>query len=134
MARHDHPVFGSIRVEHYDNALRMGQHAARSMLGDKRPFDDPHWFWSDQYDANIQFAGLAPTVEGSWDDVVIRGDLGERSFVAFSLQEERIVAAVAVNRGRDVRRSMAMIKARAVVDRVRLADPDSDVRSAAAAG
>ena len=66
--------------------------------------------------------------------MVTRGDLGERSFVAFSLQEERIVAAVAVNRGRDVRRSMAMIKARAVVDRVRLADPDSDVRSAAAAG
>src|SRR5207248_11024332 len=64
VALHDHPVFGRIRVEHYDNALKMGQHAAWSMLGDKKPFDDPHWFWSDQYDTEIQMAGFAL----SWDE------------------------------------------------------------------
>ena len=36
VARHDHPVFGPIRVEHYDNAVKMGEHAAHAMLGATR--------------------------------------------------------------------------------------------------
>jgi hypothetical protein len=39
---------------------------------------------------------------------------------------------VAVNRGKDLRRSIALMKARAVVDPAKLADPDTDVRSALA--
>jgi 3-phenylpropionate/trans-cinnamate dioxygenase ferredoxin reductase component len=48
VARHDHPVFGLIRVEHYDNAIKMGETAARNVLGADEVFDDAHWFWSDQ--------------------------------------------------------------------------------------
>ena len=48
VASHDHPVFGRIRVEHYDNAWKMGEAAAHNVLGEQRVFDDPHWFWSDQ--------------------------------------------------------------------------------------
>ena len=50
MASHRHPVFGEVRVEHYDNAIKMGVHAARAMLGATEAYDDPHWFWSDQWD------------------------------------------------------------------------------------
>ena len=63
VARHEHPVFGPMRVEHFDNALKMGEAVARNMLGADAVFDDPHWFWSDQYDVQIQMAGFAPT----WD-------------------------------------------------------------------
>src|SRR5262249_13992034 len=58
VAVHDHPVFGPVRVEHYDNALRMGEHVAGAMLGSTEPFDDPHWFWSDQFDSEIQMGGV----------------------------------------------------------------------------
>lgn len=125
VARHDHPVFGRIRVEHYDNALKMGQAVARSMLGRDEPFDDPHWFWSDQYDANVEMAGFAT----EWDRVVIRGDVEQRSFTAFLLKDGVLRSTFSINWPRDVRRSMALIRAAARPDPDRLADPDVDLRT-----
>ncbi|HYR61620.1 MAG TPA: FAD-dependent oxidoreductase [Actinomycetota bacterium] len=128
VANHFHPLVGHhVRVEHWQNAMKQGAAAARSMLGASECYDEVHWFWSDQFDANIQAAGHV----SSWDDPVIRGDIEARSFAAFYLQEGRITAAIAINRGRDLRRCLALIKARAVVDPVLLADPDTDVRAAA---
>jgi len=129
VANHLHPLAGRhIRVEHWQNALKQGAAAAKAMLGSPDPYDEVHWFWSDQYDTNIQSAGQV----SEWTNPVIRGDLEFRSFVAFSLQEGRIVGAVAVNRGRDLRRCIALIKSKVVVDPAKLADPDTDVRSALA--
>jgi len=125
VARHDHPVFGPIRVEHYDNALKMGAHVAGAMLGRVEPFDDPHWFWSDQYDADIQMAGFALT----WDQLVIRGNMEERTFAAFLLKDGVLLSTFAMNRPKEVRRSMPLIKARARPDATRLADPTVDLRS-----
>jgi 3-phenylpropionate/trans-cinnamate dioxygenase ferredoxin reductase subunit len=125
VALHDHPIFGRIRVEHYDNALKMGQHAARSILGDKQPFDDPHWFWSDQFDTNIQMGGFAL----SWDEIVIRGDLEGRSFSAYYLSEGRLLSAFSLNRPRDVRRAMRLIRAGVHPTPEQLRDEDIDLRS-----
>ena len=123
VANHQHPVFGRrIRVEHFDNALKMGAHTARSMLGDDRPFTDPHWFWSDQYDVNLQYAGFAYT----WDDIVIRGSVHDLDFVAFYLNEGVLLGALGLNRGRDVRRAMKLIGARP--QREKLRDPEVDLR------
>jgi 3-phenylpropionate/trans-cinnamate dioxygenase ferredoxin reductase subunit len=128
VARHAHPVFGPVRVEHFDNAIRMGEHAARALLGATAPFADPHWFWSDQYDVDIQMSGFAFT----WDEVVIRGSVDERSFAAFLLREGQLLSTFAMNRSRDVRRSKALIRASAHPDPVKLADPDVDLRVLAA--
>ncbi|MFL5767726.1 MAG: NAD(P)/FAD-dependent oxidoreductase [Actinomycetota bacterium] len=125
VASHDHPLFGRIRVEHYDNALRSAETAARNMLGARTPFEDVHWFWSDQYDANVQLAGIP----AGYDEFVVRGDLDERAFAAFYLREGVMVASVSVNRPRDVRRSMRAIAARVRPDRSRLEDPDFDLRT-----
>ena len=125
MANHDHPLFGRIRVEHFDNAMKMGTHAARSMLGETDPFDDPHWFWSDQYDVNIQYAGFAMT----WDEVVVRGSLEDRDGVAFYLNEGVLLAALGLNRGKDVRRAMKLIAKRARPEAEQLRDPDIDLRT-----
>jgi 3-phenylpropionate/trans-cinnamate dioxygenase ferredoxin reductase component len=124
VARHDHPVFGSIRVEHFDNALKMGEHVARNLLGAGAVFDDAHWFWSDQYDANIEMAGFATR----WDDMVVRGSIEDRSFSAFLLKEGQLLSTFSMNRKSDVRRSMPLIQAKLHPDRDQLADPEFDLR------
>ena len=128
IARHHHPVAGRhVRVEHWQNALKQGQAAARSMLGRGTPYEDVHWFWSDQYGHNIQYAGF----HGPWDDLVVRGSLEERSFVAFYLEGGRVRAAVALDRGKDLRRAMPLVKAGAAVPAGVLRDESVDLRKAA---
>jgi len=130
VANHVHPLLGRrMRVEHWQNAMQQGAAAARSMLGTGRPYDPIHWFWSDQYDANLQYAGF----NGEWDGLAIRGSLEDRNFIAFYLNQGRVDALVALNRGKDLRRAMPLIRSRAILDRVRLKDEDVDLRSLAAA-
>jgi 3-phenylpropionate/trans-cinnamate dioxygenase ferredoxin reductase component len=129
VANHWHPIFQQrMRVEHWDNALKQGAAAARTMMGANEPFDDPHWFWSDQYEHNLQSVGFAP----EWDDLVVRGSMEERSFVAFYVKDELVKAAVGLNRGKDVRRSAALIRGRRPVDPALLRDEDVDLKKLAA--
>ena len=131
VARHDHPVFGPIRVEHYDNAIKMGQHVAEAMLGSTEVFDDPHWFWSDQYDSKVEMAGFAAT----WDRMIVRGSLEDRSFCAFLLDDGGVLrSTVSLDWKRDVRRSFGLIKAQVAPDPDALADPDVDLRKLAEEG
>lgn len=128
VANHFHPAYGRhIRVEHWQNALKQGAAAARSMLGSEDPYDEVHWFWSDQYDDNIQCAGML----GEWQGAVIRGDVDARRFIAFFLSDGRLQGALAFNMGRDLRRGLPLIKAKSLVDPAALADPGADVRTAA---
>src|SRR5215210_1749583 len=128
VANHYHPVFGRrIRVEHWQNALKQGPAAARNMLEKGEPYDEIPWFWSDQYEHNLQYAGF----HTEWDELVVRGSMEERNFVAFYRKEKRILAAVAVNRGKDLRRSMPLIQAREPLDAAKLCDLDVDLRELA---
>ncbi len=129
VANHDHPLFGRrMRVEHWDNALRMGVAAARSMLGTGGSFEHPHWFWSDQYDTNLQYVGFAT----EWDELVIRGSLADRRFVAFYVKDGLVRGVAGMDRGRDVRRSMGLVSAARPVDPVALRDEDVDLKHLAA--
>ena len=119
VARHDHPVFGSIRVEHFDNALKMGEHVAKNLHDVAETVRV-----LDQYDANIQMAGFAT----EWDDMVVRGSIDERSFSAFLLKDGRLLSTFSMNRKFDVRRSMPLIASKAHPDREQLADPEFDLR------
>ena len=126
VANHYHPVFERrIRVEHWQNAIKQGSAAARNMLGRHTPYDEVHWFWSDQYDANLQYAGF----HTSWEQLVVRGRLDSDSFLACYVNDGRIDAAVAFNQPKDLRRVMPLIKARRQVDVERLRDASVDVRS-----
>ncbi len=126
VARHEHPVFGPMRVEHFDNAIRMGEVVARNMLGKSEVFDDPHWFWSDQYDSQIQMAGFAPT----WEEMVVRGSIADRSFCAFLLDAGGVVrSTVSMDWKRDVRRSFELIRKQVAPDPMALADPEVDIRT-----
>ena len=125
VSTHDHPVFGTVRVEHFDNAIKMGEHVAGAMLGSDAQFDDPHWFWSDQYDSEIQMGGVRLT-----DDMVLRGSLEERRFCAFFLDPAGVLrACVSIDWPRDVRRSLPLIRREVAPDRAALSDPAIDLRT-----
>ncbi|WP_314172406.1 NAD(P)/FAD-dependent oxidoreductase [Streptomyces winkii] len=85
----------SLRVEHWANALNSGPAAARSMLGRDVVYDRVPYFFSDQYDVGLEYSGYAPP--GTYDQVVCRGDVAKREFIAFWLRENRVLAGLNVN-------------------------------------
>lgn len=97
VANHLHPIFGRVRVEHFNNGEQQGRAAARSMLGSTAPYDYVHSFWSDQYEHKLEYVGHAT----EWDRFVVRGSLEERKLVGFYLLEGEIRAAVGLDRGGD---------------------------------
>jgi len=97
VANHLHPLFGRVRVEHYNNGEKMGSAAARSMLGSTAPYDYIHTFWSDQYEHKLEYAGHAT----KWDDFVIRGSLEDGKLLGFYLKSGVLLAAVGLDRGGD---------------------------------
>lgn len=111
---------GLIRVEHFQNAQNAGPAAARSMLGKASAFHEVPWFWSDQYDVNLQMLGYTSPDA----DRVVRGSFEDRDFIAFYLAGDCVVAAIALNRGRDIAATRRLIERRFGVDRKRLSDPD----------
>jgi 3-phenylpropionate/trans-cinnamate dioxygenase ferredoxin reductase subunit len=128
VANHMHPLFGRrMRVEHWQNAIRHGTHAAKSILGGTEPYAEVHWFWSDQYDANLQYAGH----HREWDSLVFRGSVEERKFLAFYIKDDLVDAVVGFNRGKDLRRAMAIVRARKPVDPAKLQDDDVDLKTLA---
>ena len=92
-----HPLFGRVRVEHYNNAEKQGRAAARSMLGSTAPYDYVHTFWSDQYEHKLEYVGHATR----WDQFVVRGSLEEERLIGFYLAGGLVRAAVGLDRGGD---------------------------------
>jgi 3-phenylpropionate/trans-cinnamate dioxygenase ferredoxin reductase subunit len=97
VANHLHPVFGRLRVEHYNNAEKQGAAAARSMLGSDAPYDYIHSFWSDQYDHKLEYVGHAM----KWDELAVRGSVDGGGFLAFYLVSGVVRAVAGFDRGGD---------------------------------
>jgi len=97
VANHLHPLFGRVRVEHYNNAEKQGAAAARSMLGAQDDYRYLHTFWSDQYEHKLEYVGHVR----KWDQFVVRGSSAERRLIGFYLQAGSLRAAVGLNRGGD---------------------------------
>ena len=97
VANHMHPLFGRIRVEHYNNAEKQGAAAAKSMLGSDASFGYVHTFWSDQYEHKLEYVGHVR----KWDRFIVRGSAKDRKLVGFYLTGNVLRAAVGLNRGGD---------------------------------
>ncbi len=96
VARYPDPRTGDlIRVEHWVVAQRMGQAAARNMLGHRQPFHSVPFFWSQHYDVQISYVGHAE----KWDSIEIAGSLEQRD-CAVTYRANGVVLAVATV-GRD---------------------------------
>jgi len=94
VANAEHPVLGRrIRVEHWANALHQPEVVAKSILGQEAVYDRLPYFFTDQYDLGMEYVGYA----SADDDVVVRGDLEGREFVALWTREGKVVAGMNVN-------------------------------------
>jgi 3-phenylpropionate/trans-cinnamate dioxygenase ferredoxin reductase subunit len=121
------PLFEErIRVEHFQTAQRQGFAVGRSMAGMGSPFAEAPWFWSDQYDINLQYAGAGLM----WDETVTRGIFGAPSFTVFYLRRGSMIGAAGVNDHHTVARARRVMEARAAVTRDQLTDPAFDLRRA----
>jgi 3-phenylpropionate/trans-cinnamate dioxygenase ferredoxin reductase subunit len=99
VARQRHPRYPQpLRVEHHDNAHRHARCAARDILGTGEPFDEAHWFWSDQYGHSLQAVGQIDDPE----DVILRGAVEDRSFSVVGLRDGQLRFVVSLDRPRDV--------------------------------
>ena len=132
VANHLHPIFGRLRVEHWNNGQHQGRAAARSMLGVAEPYAYVHSFWSDQYEHVIEYVGFA----ADWDRLVFRGRPQDRKFLGFYMKNGIVRAAVGLNRGGDpedpkpdgeLRAAASLIRGRVPVDPVTLANEDMDL-------
>jgi 3-phenylpropionate/trans-cinnamate dioxygenase ferredoxin reductase subunit len=133
VTNHLHPIFGRLRVEHWNNGYQQGRAAARSLLGGEQPYDYIHSFWSDQYEHTIEYVGFAT----SWDRLVFRGRPESRTFLGFYLKDGILRAAVGLNRGGDpedpkgdaeLKAAVELIRNRAPVDPAALMDEAVDLR------
>ena len=117
-----HPVLGQhIRVEHWANALNQPQAAARAMLGQEVAYGKIPYFYTDQYDLGMEYAGYVEP--GRYDQVVFRGDVDRREFIAFWLAGGRVLAGMNVNVW-DVNDAIQdLVGSGRQVDPARLADP-----------
>ena len=116
-----------MRVEHWANALDGGPVAARGMLGQEATHDRVPYFFSDQYDLGMEYAGLAGP--GDYDEVVVRGDIESREFIAFWTKEQRLLAGMNVNVWDVTDQIQALIRSGHAIDPTRLADVDVPLES-----
>jgi 3-phenylpropionate/trans-cinnamate dioxygenase ferredoxin reductase subunit len=97
IADHAHPLFGRIRVEHYNNAEKQGRAAAASLLDRGTPYDYVHTFWSDQFDRTLEYVGFA----AEWDEITVEGSLQNQDFIVRYMRGGKLLAAAAMGRGGD---------------------------------
>jgi len=97
IADHAHPLFGRIRVEHYNNAEKQGRAAAASLLDRGVPYDYVHSFWSDQFDRTLEYVGFA----AEWDGITVEGSLRDLDFIVRYMRGGEVMAAAAMGRGGD---------------------------------
>lgn len=107
-----------IRLESVQNANDMAAVVAKAIVGTPAPYRALPWFWSTQYDLNLQSAGLA----AGHDREVLRGSIEDRSFSIFYLKDGRLIAVDSVNAARDFNAARILIERGVRPDLAALAD------------
>jgi NADPH-dependent 2,4-dienoyl-CoA reductase/sulfur reductase-like enzyme len=119
VTRHLNPLLDRhVRLEAWQNAQNQGIAVAKVMAGGDQPFSEVPWFWTDQYETNLQMAG-APD---RWDRVVWRGEPTDAGFTLFQLLDGKVVATVTINNARDMRFGRMLIQSGKIVDPAALGD------------
>ncbi|MEA3197076.1 MAG: 3-phenylpropionate/trans-cinnamate dioxygenase ferredoxin reductase component, partial [Gammaproteobacteria bacterium] len=119
VSSHFNPLLGRrVRLESWQNAQNQAIAVARNILGAAKPYAEVPWFWSDQFDLNLQIAGI-PQPE---DEVIRRGVLGRGPVVFFHLRGGKLAAAIGINSARDVRFGKEIIALGGAVSAAELAD------------
>lgn len=127
---HPNNILGRrLRLESVHNAQEQAKTAAATLCGKLHPYNQVPWFWSDQYDLKLQIVGLS----GDHDSVVLRGDPEKRSFAAFYMRGDLLIAVDAVNSAREFMLSKKLIASGARLEPEILADSDIPFKDLATA-
>ncbi len=117
VARWHNPLFDeTMRVEHWSNAVEQGVYVAERLGGSEvgaAPFAPVPFFWSDQYDVKIQFAGR---MRGDDEQRVVAGSLDERKFTALYGRAGRLTGVLCFSRPRDLAKYRRLIASRTSFD------------------
>jgi 3-phenylpropionate/trans-cinnamate dioxygenase ferredoxin reductase subunit len=124
-----HPLLGKhVRVEHWANALNQPQTAAKAMLGQDVAYDLVPYFFTDQFDLGMEYAGYVEP--DGYEEVVFRGDVEGREFIAFWLGDGgRVLAGMNVNVWDVSDAIQALVRAGQPADVAALRDPDTPLES-----
>ena len=120
VAAHDHPLYGRVRVEHVDVAQRQAAAIAATVAGKNATAGDAHWFWTDQYEINVQ--GLGLTGVRPTDRIVTRGSLADLDGTAFWLRDGLLVGGASIERGEDLSVARELMDLEIPVSAEQLAD------------
>lgn len=116
---------GRTRLETYQNAAEQGAAAAAAMLGQKPDFCKPCWFWSDQYDINLQVTGRI----NDSADVIVRGDMDSEQFTALFLNQDVVEGVITINRPADMGVGKRLVERRIAVSHSIAADDTAPLRT-----
>ncbi|REF35813.1 NAD(P)/FAD-dependent oxidoreductase [Thermasporomyces composti] len=123
VARWQHPLLRRrLRVEHWANAHDSGPVAARAMLGQQVIHDVLPFFFSDQYDAGLEYSGYVPPELAP--EVVTRGDLSSGQLMAFWLDGKTLLAGLHVNVWGSMDIVQDLVRSRRPVDPAKLANAE----------
>jgi len=125
----NHLLGRRLRLESVHNAQEQAKTAAATLCGKLKPYNQIPWFWSDQYDLKLQIVGLSDAPE----QIIIRGDFADRSFAAFHMKGDLLIAVDAVNSAREFMLSKKLITQGARLEPEILADTSIDFKELATA-
>ncbi len=118
------PLTGEARrVEHWVEAERQGRHAALGLAGVEEAFREIPFFWTNQHDVSIKYAGYA----SSFDRVVLRGDLEEEKVLAGYYREGALRAVASLGRTKEFMTALEILKAGGGIPPSRFEDPRADL-------
>jgi 3-phenylpropionate/trans-cinnamate dioxygenase ferredoxin reductase subunit len=127
-AAHPNPFTGSrVRIESVQNAVDQAVSVAAAICGEPKPYADLPWFWTDQFDAKLQMAGLS----AGYDRALTRGDPGSRKFSVFYFRNEQLIAVDSLNRPADHIAARGLLARRAQLTPEQAGDESVDLKSIA---
>ncbi|MBR1211677.1 FAD-dependent oxidoreductase [Bradyrhizobium sp. JYMT SZCCT0180] len=115
----------AIRVETWANAQNQAISVAANMISEAKEYTDPPWFWTDQYDLNIQVAG-----DMLDSDHIVRGDERSGRYSVIAMRGSEVVGALSVNAAKEMAMLKRVIAANARPSRADLESPAYDLRAA----
>jgi NADPH-dependent 2,4-dienoyl-CoA reductase/sulfur reductase-like enzyme len=86
-----------VRIEHWVLAQRQGQAVARTIVGERTPFTDVPFFWSQHYDISINYVGHAER----WEAIEIDGSLEQHDGSVRYRAGGRVLAVASIFRDRE---------------------------------
>jgi NADPH-dependent 2,4-dienoyl-CoA reductase/sulfur reductase-like enzyme len=117
-----------MRIENWANAQNQAIATARAMAGSETPYDAPSWFWTDQYDANIQIVG-----NPAGGEEIVRGDVPGGRFITITIRDGEVVGGITVNSARDMAVLRRLVTSRKAVRKADLENPAFELKRSLAA-